>query len=169
MEDNSPPDMPGFEWARRSDLVLDLVGQPTGNEQGYEAQYEQDEQGHRLTNMAGDWVELPLTVPEPEPPEETLPEPSPPPSPPMWFLSEPRSWHLAPLPGDFVFNIAWCYFIDKRSDGLVYCHLIYPIIEEALPQHKDIAPVGDRLMVFANEVADRLWAHVLDVIAMQFD
>jgi hypothetical protein len=175
--DEDHPNQTGFDWARANvPGVLDLVGNPTLKEEGYQGDCQRLDNGWRFQDVSGTWIELeeggldePALPPEAEPPEaETPPVPAPPPSPPLWFSQEPRSWHLVPLPGDFVFNLAWCYWVNKRSDGTCRARLIYPC-DDTEPLPEGISFAGDRVMVFAGEMAARLWAHIQEVIARQFD
>lgn len=68
--DESPPDKPGFDWAREAiPSVLELVGNGTAKEQGYDGQYEVLENGYRFTDIDGTWVLLDQG--EPDEPIET--------------------------------------------------------------------------------------------------
>ena len=177
-DDDSPPEQQGIAWAinEYQEFAAELTGQPIEEEKHFQSDLLEFPDRWEFTDIDGSAVTLDsklwFSIPEPpleEPPEEeTPPPPDPPPSPPVWFTQEPRSWHLAPLPGDFVFNLAWGYWYDLRSDDTVRARLIYPCDDvEPLPEGIEMA--GDRVMVFSGEIAARLWAHIKEIIARQFD
>ena len=177
-DDGSPADQQGIAWAigEYPEATEKLTGQPTEEERHYQTELVVQLDSWQFRDIDGSnvvlsddmmWVpgELPDAPPEAEapPPPET-----PPPGQPLWFTQEPRSWHLVPLPDNFVFNLAWCYWVNKLSDGTCRARLIYPC-DDTEPLPDGISFSGDRIMVFAGEMAARLWAHIQEVIARQFD
>lgn len=179
--DKSAPDERGFDWLlKNSPDIADVLGAPVGDEFGFSVPIteERDEAGQLLQvtfelegvqHVVSAWPE---EIPEETgPPEEEPPpsEPKPPPDvPPIYSGLMPKSWHYVPLPDGFVFNLNWIYWLNRAQDGTIRARLMYPC-DDTEPLPEGIAFEGDRVMVFAGENAARLWNHVQEIIARQFD